>query len=320
VYERSPDIADAEIAAVLRDEWRLDLTGLDYLPVGFGGHHWRTADASGRRWFVTAQESAGAHQAALSAALETATALAAAGLDFVVAPVRSAAGRVAMPLEPGLVVSVFAYHDAAPGHWGETLTAADRTAVARMLADLHGTALAMSVPVRGLGLASRNALDAALRERGAPWQGGPFAEPARALLAEHASALVSALERFDALAAEVGGDGRPLAITHGEPHPGNLMRSGSRLLLIDWDTVGLAPPERDLWWLLSTDRGKPADLRSYARRSGREVSPAALELYRLRWSLDDISLTLAEFRAPHRRTADTEVSWAGLQAALRALA
>ena len=36
-------------------------------------------------------------------------------------------------------------------------------------------------------------------------------------------------------------------ITHGEPHPGNILRSRGRLLLIDWDTAGVALPERDLW-------------------------------------------------------------------------
>jgi spectinomycin phosphotransferase len=35
-------------------------------------------------------------------------------------------------------------------------------------------------------------------------------------------------------------------LTHGEPHPANLLSAGGSLLLIDWDTVGLAPPERDL--------------------------------------------------------------------------
>ncbi|HXP18631.1 MAG TPA: phosphotransferase [Streptosporangiaceae bacterium] len=32
--------------------------------------------------------------------------------------------------------------------------------------------------------------------------------------------------------------------THGEPHSANIIRAGSGRLLIDWDTVGLAPPER----------------------------------------------------------------------------
>jgi spectinomycin phosphotransferase len=72
------------------------------------------------------------------------------------------------------------------------------------------------------------------------------------------------------------------------------MRVGDRRLLIDWDTVGLAVPARDLWWLDDVQR------------------TPAIELYRLRWDLDDVSVFLAEFRAPHTRTPDTEQAWAGL--------
>ena len=39
-------------------------------------------------------------------------------------------------------------------------------------------------------------------------------------------------------------------MTHGEPHAGNVMRTDEGRLLVDWDTVALAPPERDLWMLV----------------------------------------------------------------------
>lgn len=311
MQERPQQIADAEVAALLRSEWRLDLTGLSYLPVGFGGYHWLGTDTAARRWFVTVQEQSRADPDGLAAALETAAGLAAAGLDFVVPPLRSPSGRLLALLGCRHAVSVFAYHEAEPGHWGDTLSSADRAALAGMLGCLHRATPTPATPVRGLQLACRHVLDFSLRERDVPWCGGPFAEPARVALAGHADTLASALDRFDALVAEVSGDGRPLVITHGEPHPGNLLRCGSRLLLVDWDTVGLAPPERDLWWLAGEDGCDAA--------GSIGVSQAALELYRLRWALDDIGLFLAEFRAPHQRSADTEVSFAGLQSELQHL-
>lgn len=67
------------------------------------------------------------------------------------------------------------------------------------------------------------------------------------MLAEHASGLSRAFDRFDALVASVSTDGRPLVITHGEPHSGNLLRTGTRLLLLDWDTAGLAAQEAAGW-------------------------------------------------------------------------
>ena len=40
----------------------------------------------------------------------------------------------------------------------------------------------------------------------------------------------------------------------------------------------------------------------------------ALELYRLRWALDDISSFVRDLRARHRRTAGTEHAWQSLEA------
>ena len=81
-------------------------------------------------------------------------------------------------------------------------------------------------------------------------------------------------------------------------------------MLIDWDTVGLAPPERDLW-SLATETGD--ELRRYTELTGRPVDPAAIELYRVRWDLDDLSCFVRDLRAPHRRTPGTEHAWQALQ-------
>jgi hypothetical protein len=81
-------------------------------------------------------------------------------------------------------------------------------------------------------------------------------------------------------------------------------------MLIDWDTVGLAPPERDLWSLV-TETGD--ELRRYTELTGRPVDPAAIEFYRVRWDLDDLSCFVRDLRAPHRRTPGTEHAWQALQ-------
>ena len=81
-------------------------------------------------------------------------------------------------------------------------------------------------------------------------------------------------------------------------------------MLIDWDTVALAPPERDLW-MVATETGD--ELRRYTELTGRPVDAAAIELYRLRWALDDLSCFVRDLRAPHRRTPGTEHAWQALQ-------
>jgi spectinomycin phosphotransferase len=336
VHERPADLSDADLAAAVRQYWRLEVAEIRYAAVGYGGYHWTVLDAPGRRWFATASPLTGAEDVAddLRATMRAARALADAGLDFVVAPVPASGGDVLIQGPSGYGISLFPFADGVPGQWGETIGARDRMAVTELLAALHtARPPACGVPVRGLRPRSRDYLDDSLRERGRPWRGGPYAEAARALLSKYAAGLAAALDHFDDLASQVGAADAALVVTHGEPHPGNLIRRGANYLLIDWDTVGLAPPERDLWWVLSdsdSDSGSGsgsglglglgAEAARYAELTGHQLSQPAMALYRLRWDLDDVGLLLADFRAPHRRNEDTEGGWAALDAAVQRLA
>jgi spectinomycin phosphotransferase len=101
----------------------------------------------------------------------------------------------------------------------------------------------------------------------------------------------------------------PLVITHGEPHPENILRAAGKLHLIDWDTAGLALPERDLWMVGEADS---REAERYAELTGHRVDAAAMHMYRMRWSLEEITLSLGEFRGPHEQNEDTELAWACL--------
>ena len=306
-----------ELARILHGHWGLAPGRLRHLPVGFGDHHWELTDATGGRWFVTVAELAGgwrgsspaAGYADLRAAMETVIALGRAGLEFAVAPVPTTGGQALAPLGGGNAVTVFPYIDEAASDFGDDMPVRDRLALIGTLARLHGATpvAGRTAPARNPSPASRPALEAALGELGRPWRGGPYSEPARRLLARHAARLGRALARFDELVRAAAGG--PAVITHGEPHPGNIIRRGDRLLLIDWDTVGLALPERDLWMVAGDDAGAAG---RYAELTGRRVSGAAMNLYRLRWSLDDVGLFVRDFRGPHEQNEDTGLAWAGL--------
>jgi spectinomycin phosphotransferase len=313
VQERPDGVDDADLAAVLSDQWALAGAALEYLPVGFGGYHWLATEPAGARWFITVSDLGHEYGADLEPAMETAARLAEGGLEFVVAPVRSRSGGTVASLGPGFGVTVFGYVAGPPGHWGAGLGDADRLRVIELLARLHTAGVPAAAPVRTPRLARRDALSGALADLSSPWTAGPFGEPARAILTEREPEVIAALTRFDHLVRQVASSGSPPVLTHGEPHPGNLIHAGPGLRLIDWDSVGTAPPERDLWDLL-TDSGPEAA--AYTRLTGRAVDPAAVELYRLRWPLDDLCLSIAEFRALHGRDADTETSFAALTESL----
>ncbi|MEV0780683.1 phosphotransferase [Streptomyces sp. NPDC050433] len=309
--------------------WGIDPVSWEYAPVGFGDYHWTATDTHERRWFVTVADLAhkswygdgpDAALRGLRDAMDTAVALRDAqphGLDFVVAPLRTADGETVRALGTGHAVSVFPLVQGTPGHFGETCTAHERGLVLDLLARLHRTPPPVSARVLPPEFATRPQLEAALRETGSPWDGiGPYADPARQLVADHVVALRGRLDEFDLRAAELRDSDAHLVVTHGEPHPGNLLRAGERRLLLDWDTVGLAVPERDLWLVA----GGPDDLARYEGATGRQPDPSALALYRLRWALNDVAEFLGLFRAPHVRTPDTDQAWKALTGTVEGLA
>ena len=108
----------------------------------------------------------------------------------------------------------------------------------------------------------------------------------------------------------------PRVLTHGEPHAGNTMLTIDGWKLIDWDTAALAPPERDLWNL---DPGDGSILTAYTEATGYAPRRAALELYKLRWDLNDISLCTADLRREHVEDANTTMSWEVVQGIVRGL-
>ena len=290
---------------------------MSYLPVGFGGYHWLAVDQTGSRWFVTVSDLAAPWVPDLPAAMQTAAWLATeAGLEFVVAPVPTRTGQVIGILGSQHALTLFPYLDAVPRRFQDPIGDGDRAASIDLLARLH-TAIphGIQVPSQPLQLTARQAIDQALASLDVPWTGGPYAEPGRDLLARYERPLRQAFARFDGLLDRFREAGGPCVITHGEPHPGNLLRTRAGLCLVDWDMTALARPERDLWWVISGNE----DAARYSLRTGSSVSQDALALYRLRWGLNDISEFLSEIRGPHQRTADTLVSWTGLQQTLDAI-
>jgi spectinomycin phosphotransferase len=181
---------------------------------------------------------------------------------------------------------------------------AERAEVVKMLAELHRATPAVASLANSfvLDLPGRPRLEAALRDVGRTWAGGPFSEPARQALARHAADVVELLDLADRLAADLARAGDTWVVTHGEPHAGNVMRAGESRVLVDWDTVALGPPERDLWMVLGDGTDEAM---IYASATGREIDLTAVDFFRLAWDLEDLAGFISVLRSPHRRSADT---------------
>ncbi len=318
-------LGEPAVADAVAERWGLRVRRLRYVALGGGSYHWLADAPDGRRFFLTADDledkpwlGADPEPAfgGLRAAFGTALALRErAGLPFVVAPVPSLGGETVCRLTPRYSLAVFPFVAGQAGQWGSDLTQPDRDVLAGLLAELHlaTPAVAAHALRRGLELHERATLETALAELGRPWSGGPLGELARRELAAKADLVAGWLATFDSLAAHATASSPGVVVTHGEPHPGNMIRAGSGLWLIDWDTVALAPPERDLWML---DDGSPGALARYCEATGRAVDTMAISFYRLAWTLADIASFTGRLRAAHQRDNDTEHALTALKISL----
>ena len=157
MYSAPPDLDRSALVGALRRQWGIDALSLDYLPVGFGSHHWEAVGADGSRWFVSADDLRAAHHAGrapddvfevLDRAFRTAAALRAdAGLEFVLAPIPSEGGTVLHRMDPRYAIRVEPFVDGAAEELGDFEGPEERRRMGTMLGRLH--AASGSVP-RGL--------------------------------------------------------------------------------------------------------------------------------------------------------------------------
>jgi len=309
-----PDGFDVSaVVDALADGWGIEVATDEYAAVGGGSYHWIVHALDGTRHFVTVDDldqkpwladMRDAVFAGLRRAFDTARALHDLGLTFVGAPIPAASGESVRRIGERHTIALFPFIEGHAGTFGR-YDAETRAEVVDMLADLHRatpevTSLAREV---GLEVPGRRHIEAGLSELDETWSGGPFSEPARAVLAAHADDVADLLALADRLADDVARRGSGWVVTHGEPHAANVMWTGERHVLIDWDTVGLAPPERDLWMVMD---GAGEEARAYASKTGHSVDRVALDFYRLAWDLDDLAAYLSELRSPHVHNVDTE--------------
>ncbi len=287
--------------------------------------HWLAVDSSGLKLFVTVDDlseklrddtdTTSGVFARLGQAFESALSLRRdAGLDFVVAPLPAIGGRVLRRLTGRYSLVVHPYlADCQSAQDGEFESSADRHAVLALLVRLH-TAKAARPPADNFAIPGRAALLAAMHTTGQPWQAGPYGTRSRDLLARHAADLGALLAAFDKLAGRVRTRGGRMVITHGEPDAGNVLKTPAGLVLVDWESALLAPPERDLWALAESD---PGLLDAYSAATGTAIDTDALALYRMWYDLAEISLYVRWFRSSHDDTADAAEGWQNLQYFLR---
>lgn len=117
-------------------------------------------------------------------------------------------------------------------------------------------------------------------------------------------ALLEAHDRLDRLAKRLKADAAaPVTLTHGDLHPGNVLRDAEGgVRIIDWDYVAFGPPERDLASMAGNGLGPV--VRAYRRRRPDvALSADRFRYYLDKWMLGEIADLLVQ------RADDARLAW-----------
>jgi spectinomycin phosphotransferase len=301
VREPPPDLTDADVVTLLRDAWEFPAATVEHLPWGFGAWHWRAADAGGRRWFVTADRlSSPGRRDELEATYGAARELFDRGLTFVVPTVPAAAGTLTQGLRRyAISVTEWIEGDRPTGEL--TGVGAEQTMTA--LSELHSRPPPSGTLVWDHGLTGRAHLEGLAAASLQEWSGGPLSAEARAQVRAHLARIPVWIARYDARVRTALATRTGWVATHGEPGLHNQIVTGHGRRWVDWESLRVAPRERDLTDLARTAGWVPGD---------GAADPELLEMFDLRWRLDEIAAFSAWLRGPHTGTESDRVALRGL--------
>ncbi|WP_175539619.1 phosphotransferase [Nocardioides exalbidus] len=285
MLERPADVSDDEVLVVARDHWEPRADAVEHLSVGWGAHHWRVEVAGEPVLFLTLDPDLPRHtHASLEAAYASAAAL---PLDFVWPSLPTVAGAYAVPV---------GRRTASATRWLEgTRPEASVEELPDLLARLHAT----PPPATARTWATEIDPDLPTRLRDLLQQrwDGPLGTAARELVVEHLAQVGGWSREHSRLLGLL--DPSTYVVTHGEPHVRNQWLARGQTWLIDWESLVLAPPERDLATLV---------------HEGRDVAhdPQVVRLFDLEWRLSEIWSFAQWLQGPHAGDTDDHTALGGL--------
>ncbi|HEX2620134.1 MAG TPA: aminoglycoside phosphotransferase family protein [Phototrophicaceae bacterium] len=290
-----PTLPDDVIVITLRDEYDINVTRLEFLPVGNDATAWvyRVTDIDGQLWFLKVRKGA-----VYPPVLHVPRYLKDQGIEQVVAPIPDRQGRLHIEIE-NFSLTLYPYITGKTGmdtemsdaHWQE---------FGAVLKQIHTTLL----PTELLSQLQRETFmpkwSTISRELQAKINTGDYdhssvTQKELAMFWQSRQAeikrIVERTEDLGRLSAQTAGD---FVLCHTDIHTANiLLDEQEKLFIVDWDLPMLAPVERDLMFVMeaSKDDGTTVSreeelfFRGYGETT---VNPVAFAYYRYEWVVQEI--------------------------------
>ena len=288
-----PVIADSALAACLHDDYGLTVSRLDFLPLGADHNTAVYCAASGETPYFVKLRSGGFDEMTVIIP----RLLRDAGVEAVIAPIANKLGHLWTPVETFCLI-LYPFVNGTNG-FERVLTARNWIDFGRALRRIHDTPLPVALAQRLPRETFAPDVRRQVRDYQATAETGVFHDPVAAEFAafmtgKHAeiSALVAQAERLGAMLAAQPPD---FILCHADIHVGNLLITpDDATTIVDWDTLLLAPKERDLMFAgmgLGSSASLSADQQNalfYQGYGPVDVDPVALAYYRCERIVQDV--------------------------------
>ncbi len=305
-----------ELLKHLVTAYKLPLQSITFLPEGEDSYGYIIASETGEKYFAKASTSVPSSRLHVASLLRHQC-----NISGIVAPLKTQDGQQTMAWQH-FQVSLFPFIEGKT-RWdlwkaGADFTDTQLSETGALLATIHGcsntiasnhlTSAKYDLPLRH---EFHTVLEAPSKKTTPQNQ---YQKQLLELLIQHKSEILQTLERYESLGHSAAALQIPFVITHGDPTPGNLILDlENRLHLIDWDSVCLGPPEKDL--VAFTGERFEVVLERYLTESEEKASLYAdiFGFYIYEWTINEIRDYGTKILFRHNNAKQNEYDWESLQ-------
>ncbi len=291
-----PALEDARIAACLSANYGVTASAIEFLPLGYdtSASVYRIVGTDESAYFLKLKRGA-----VNELSLTLPEFLKTHGLEQVIAPLRTLTGRQRAQVEDFTVL----LYPFIKGSSGKEIGLTDRQWVefGTALKKLHSlelpTELLTQLP-RETFIPNTSHIKAVDAKINAGDFNNRFAHELAALWVEKRDEIHHLVERAETLGRQLQAQMHELVLCHADIHTANVLSgTDGKLWIVDWDTLILAPKERDLIFvtgvgaggaLITSVPGARGEALFYSGYGKTEIDPMALAYYRYHWALEDI--------------------------------
>lgn len=289
-----PDIQDSQISDCLRDAYGLNVIDINFLPLGADVNTavFRAVTDGGAAYFVKLRSGAFDEMSIIVPKL-----LHEQHINSIIAPLSTRSQELWVNLGE-FKVMVFPFIEGYDGYEMELLDQ-HWIAFGQALKALHTAKIPSTVTNRIQLEQYSNTWRETVKRFQRFVEDTPFADPIAtelaAFLRNKKDEIRQLVQRAEQLAAVLQMQSEPLVLCHGDIHAGNvLIDADNHLYVVDWDTLVLAPKERDLMFVgggqFLNQRTPEEEERLFYQGYGQtQANPIALAYYRYERIVQDIA-------------------------------